>query len=304
MRAVTSARRCALAALFVSLSFVGTSTDARADESDPPEAAPAVELRHSWAADSIATGVMAVTLVTWSAARSSNTSLSCTICDGDGADDVNDVDDVFRNAFRRRDGSAAETASKVMVYGVAPAATLALTMGVAAADHRLAEAPLDALLVAEGTLAGMVANETLGAIVLRERPSVHVLGADDRAVAIRSADALRSFPSGFSGTVMAMTAAAGTVASLRRYRLAPLVWIVGTTLALTTSYLRIAADRSYATDELTGAAVGLAFGAGVPLLFHRRVGQKDGAAERALGRAVVTSSAVPGGRVVGLAWAF
>ena len=103
---------------------------------------------------------------------------------------------------------------------------------------------------------------------------------------------------------MAMTAAAGTVASLRKYRLAPLVWIVGTTLVLTTSYLRIAADRSYATDDLTGAAVGLAFGAGVPLLFHRRAGGQPGAAERALGGAVVTSTAVPGGRVVGLAWGF
>ena len=40
-------------------------------------------------------------------------------------------------------------------------------------------------------------------------------------------------------------------------------------LALATGYLRIAADRHWATDVATGWAVGAAFGVGVPWLLHR-----------------------------------
>jgi membrane-associated phospholipid phosphatase len=87
--------------------------------------------------------------------------------------------------------------------------------GVAAAERRASEVPVNALLVLEASLA---------------------------AIAVNEADALRSFPSRHTASAMAITAAAGTIASLRGYRLAPLVWIVGTTLGLTTTYLRIAAD--------------------------------------------------------------
>ena len=40
-------------------------------------------------------------------------------------------------------------------------------------------------------------------------------------------------------------------------------------LALFTGYLRIAADKHYASDVAVGALMGGLFGAGVPLLLHR-----------------------------------
>jgi hypothetical protein len=103
---------------------------------------------------------------------------------------------------------------------------------------------------------------------------------------------------------MAITAATATIATLRGYRLAPLVWIVGTTVGLTATYLQIAADRAYFTDGVAGAAIGIGVGVLVPVLFHGRVEGRPSAALRWLEGATLTSSAVPGGRVAGLGWAF
>ena len=49
------------------------------------------------------------------------------------------------------------------------------------------------------------------------------------------------------------------------------MWIAGLSFATTGAYLRIAADRHYATDVLTGALVGSAIGFSVPYLAHRPV---------------------------------
>jgi membrane-associated phospholipid phosphatase len=274
-----------------------------APPADEPVTAP-VELRHHVLADGVVSGVLAASLVTWTAAKSSTTSAKCTICDGTAPGKVNPLDDLFRTALRRSDGSAAATASHIVAYGAAPLMGAALTIGVAAADRRSSEVPVNALLVLEASLAAIAVNEGVGALILRERPAVHALDGKEKAIALTEADALRSFPSGHTASVMAITAAAATIASLRGYRLAPLVWIVGTTLGLTTTYLRIAADQSYLTDDLTGAAIGLIVGAGVPLIFHRRIDDSPLGATRWLQGATLTSSAVPGGRVVGLGWAF
>jgi len=263
---------------------------------DEPPTTP-VALHHDLAVDLIATGVLAGGLVTWTAVRPSALRSACVICDGTGGGEggtVNGVDDFFRTAFRRRDGEAADTAGNVVTYGVAPAMGLALTIGAAAADRRADEAPLNSLLVAEASLAAIAANEAFGALLRRPRPDA---SAGDHTVS--------SFPSGSAASIMAITAASATIATLRGYRLAPLVWIMGTTVGLTATYLRIAADKSYFTDNLAGAAIGMSVGTLVPLLFHGRV--EPGAARataslRWLEGATLTTSTVPGGRIVGLGW--
>ena len=68
-----------------------------------------------------------------------------------------------------------------------------------------------------------------------------------------------------------LATSAGTVASMRKHRLAPLMWVAGLSFATTGAYLRIAADRHYATDVLTGAVVGSAIGFSVPYFAHRQV---------------------------------
>ena len=79
-----------------------------------------------------------------------------------------------------------------------------------------------------------------------------------------------SFFSGHTSFAFSLAVASGTVASMRGYRAAPAVWGVGLGAAAVTGYLRIAADRHYATDVMTGALVGSALGFAVPYLLHRR----------------------------------
>ena len=74
-----------------------------------------------------------------------------------------------------------------------------------------------------------------------------------------------SFPSGHTSTrVLASRSAPAIVARMRGYKSEPYVWVVRRTLATTSAYLRIAADKHYLTDVLGGAAIGTACGLTVP----------------------------------------
>jgi membrane-associated phospholipid phosphatase len=73
-----------------------------------------------------------------------------------------------------------------------------------------------------------------------------------------------------------------TVASMRHYRWAPVIWAVGLLGAATVGYLRIAADQHYFTDVLVGAVAGSSIGFAVPYGLHR-------------GPSALAVSPVPGG---------
>lgn len=125
----------------------------------------------------------------------------------------------------------------------------------------------------------------------RERPFVHVLPADEKSRTAHPSDNNLSFFSGHTTLAFAVATSSGTIASMRGYRLAPAVWAAGMSLAALSGYLRIAGDRHYLTDVLAAAAVGSAFGVGVPLLFH---------APRSENAATLRFQ--PLGSSVGLAW--
>src|SRR5262249_22614926 len=78
-----------------------------------------------------------------------------------------------------------------------------------------------------------------------------------------------SFYSGDTTVAFALGVSAATVTSMRGYRWAPVVWVAGIGLGVTTGYLRMAADRHFFTDVLTGAVVGSAIGFAVPSLLHK-----------------------------------
>lgn len=301
-------------ALLVGLACVLAGTRATAQEPSPaapPSVAgpapapltPPIQLRYNLLVDGITTGVMAASLVTWGILKTHVGIDSCVICDGE-AGKVNAVDDFFRDTMRQRDGTPAATLSHILSYGGGPIMGVVLTVGVAAADHRIEEAPVNALLVVQASLAAVLLKEAVTAVFRRERPIVHAAEGDAKAELLAEGDPLESFPGGHTASIMAITASAATIATLRGYRLAPLVWIIGSMLGVTSTYLRIASDQHYFTDNVAGAAIGIGVGAGLPLLFHGRIDERPGVATRWLRGAMVTSSAVPGGRVVGLGWAF
>jgi membrane-associated phospholipid phosphatase len=274
-----------------------------------PDAAAAepqrVELRHDLRIDIPVTAAMAGGLASWTLVRDDVISDECRICDGPGTS-VNGLDAWFRDALKRPDVEPSRIASNVLSYGVGPVGIVTLAT-IASFDHNksLRDAPIDLLLLAEGTLASLVVSESLKPLMLRERPAFHALDADARASYAKKDEPYLSFPSGHGGTLVAMTAAAGTIALQRGYRLAPLVWVSGIVFGVATSYMRIAADRHYFTDVLGGWAIGGVVGGGVPWLFHRPI-RSEGATDALslLGRGRLASQAITGGRLVTLTWTF
>ena len=120
-------------------------------------------------------------------------------------------------------------------------------------------------VVQAGVAAGLI-NEILKIAVARQRPYARFKG---RSVMQRPGEAYTSFFSGHAALVFAMATSSGTVASLRGYDSASVLWGGGLAIAVATSYLRIASDTHYTTDVLFGAGLGTVLGIGIPRLFHR-----------------------------------
>jgi membrane-associated phospholipid phosphatase len=265
-----------------------------------PEAVPLtppVELVHDWRVDVAATAALTVVVVVWRFARDPLEPSTCRWCDGNAPGDVNGVDDWFRRTFRHGDTQPANVTSYVLAFGVAPVSAAVLSVAAAAVDRRTGEAALDVVAVAEGGLTAMLVTEILEPIALRMRPYVHATVDDrERAALVEGGGAFHSFPAGHVVETFGVAAASGVIASMRGYRLAPLVWVAGMTLGVATAYTRVAADRHYFTDTLAGAAIGTLTGAAVPLLFHRPVASASAP--------TLTVAPIPHGRLVGVSWPF
>ena len=164
-------------------------------------------------------------------------------------------------------------------FVAAPVVTLG-GIGVAAlADDRGEEWVTDGLIVLETSILSSAFTNLVKGIVGRQRPEIHYRATGDFLTAAPTQEDNLSFFSGHSSFTMSLAVSAGTVASLRGYRAAPYIWTAGVGLSLTTGYLRIAADRHWTTDVVTGWLVGAAFGVAVPLL--HRTSTSSSARERA-----------------------
>lgn len=221
------------------------------------------ELRYSPAADSAITVVAGGFWIGSELLRSKIAPRTCRWCE------ANALDSSARAALRWSAPDAADKASNVTAFIATP--VVAIGMSVLAAEHQraLAQAPLDALFVTEATLLALDVCSVLKLATARERPFVHVLAPDRKGFPSDPSDDNLSFVSGHTTATFAMAAAAGTVATLRHYDWAPLVWVAGLGGATTTGYLRIAADKHWLTDVLGGSALGVAVGAGATALLHR-----------------------------------
>jgi len=184
----------------------------------------------------------------------------CRVC-GAGA-----LDTWTRQELRWADGRGAGTASDVMLVGLpllAGGALLASSFG--AGDARTALE--DALMMAEAASAALLATQVAKLAVARLRPYAWADPGGDHGP-----DSRRSFWSGHTAFTFAAASAAGTVARLRGYRSWPWILGVGLAGAAATGWLRMAADRHWASDVAVGAVAGTLAGVGLPLWLHARRG--------------------------------
>ncbi len=194
-------------------------------------------------------------------------SSSCRWCDrnANGSDGLNAFDRSARNALKWSNTSAAGTISDVSTFVVTPLFIAGLDLAAAGSPHRWRRWAMDILIISEATALSGALNYIVKYAASRQRPFVHFemlsgvkykTNVDDNA----------SFFSGHTTFAFAVATAGGTVASLRHYKWAPLIWAVGMSVATFSGYLRIAADQHYLSDVIVGAVVGSAIGAGLPLL--------------------------------------
>jgi membrane-associated phospholipid phosphatase len=173
---------------------------------------------------------------------------------------TNRFDGWARDRLRWSNPGTAGTASDVLANGVLPVAVLANSF----LSARQGGAPgafwEDALVIAEAAAVSGLLNGVAKDVTARRRPNA---GPD------ATGSSNRAFFSGHTTQAFSLAAAAGTVSSLRGYPSAPWVWAGGMTLASAVGYLRVAGDQHWATDVLTGAAVGGLVGWAVPWVFHR-----------------------------------
>lgn len=180
------------------------------------------------------------------------------------------MDDAVRDGLLWEDKHRAHSISNLTGFVGAPLFALGGIGLAATLDDRRDNWLADGLIVAESAAIAGVINFAIKAAVARERPFVHQLAPEDKPNTERPQDNNQSFYSGHSTLSMSLAVSAGTVAHMRGYRYAPALYGGGIALSLTTGYLRIAADKHWSTDVLTGWIVGAAIGYAVPRFLHRK----------------------------------
>jgi len=255
-----------LAPMAAALMLLG---DARPALADPPSA-PHPDLRHDTAADLVITGAGGILWISSELLKAQLGPSACRWCDrhADGSDALNAVDATTRDALRWSNPSTADALSYGTGFVLAPIAAFGLDAVAAGHDGRADGFAVDAMVILEAAVIAADVNQIVKFSAGRERPFVHALPPDAKSRTSQPSDNNVSFFSGHTTLAFSLATASGTVASMRGYRLAPLVWGVGMGFAATTGYLRIAGDKHYLTDVVTAAIVGSGIGFAVPYLFH------------------------------------
>jgi membrane-associated phospholipid phosphatase len=171
----------------------------------------------------------------------------------------------MRNALRWNDTGLANTLSNVTGYVLAPVTAVGWMM-LASGEHRTRRRAYDDVTpVIQSAIVASLLQHVTKLAVARQRPYAHYAAP---GTLVPSEEDNVSFFSGHTTLTFSLAVSAGTVANMRGYAFAPYIWASGLTLAATTGYLRVAADRHYVTDVLTGAAVGSLVGCVWPRLIH------------------------------------
>ena len=186
-------------------------------------------------------------------------STNCRWCNPDGLD----VD--VRNALLWSNTVRATNLSNFTGYVAAPGFSLGLTIAGTVTRGGALPAVLDDVLpVIDSALAAEVLVQTTKFAVARQRPGVHFgLPAPPQL------EDNVSFFSAHSASTFAFATGAAMIARHHHSWAEPYLWTIGYTLAATTAYLRIAADKHYFTDVITGTVVGIGAGLAIPIVEER-----------------------------------
>ncbi|MDB4955675.1 MAG: phosphoesterase PA-phosphatase related protein [Myxococcales bacterium] len=185
--------------------------------------------------------------------------VTCRWCEPDA------FDHSVRDALVWSNPSRAALLSNLTGYVIAPLFTAGVMLyDLSTTDPATSRVIDDVTPVLETVVLSQLLTQAVKFAGGRARPFVHfglpgAPGVDDNL----------SFFSGHTALTFGLATSAGIIAHRRHYKLEPVIWGVGMTLAATTGYLRIAADKHYLTDVLVGAVVGVGSGLAVPLLMRR-----------------------------------
>jgi membrane-associated phospholipid phosphatase len=193
--------------------------------------------------------------------------------------ETNAFDSAVRSAFNPSLGPSPEgvpalhVASNLLGFVALPVSVLGLDALLAWREGGRPDTfAVDVVLILEATFSSLMVNQLVKFAVGRGRPYTFGATGEQLAQGHDLADNNLSFYSGHSNFAFAAVASAATIAGLRGYRWAWVVWAVGLPLATTTAVLRLAADKHWATDVVVGSGLGLATGILMPTLLHGRVG--------------------------------
>ena len=139
----------------------------------------------------------------------------------------------------------------------------AATLWIQAAPHGQREVAEDLLVLTESATTGILLTQGVKYAVARLRPDAWARGT------IRSPDDYLSFWSGHTSFVFTTAAAATQIARLRGRTGWKWLGLATFGAAALTGYLRVAADRHWATDVIASAVVGTTTGLVVPLLAYQ-----------------------------------
>lgn len=207
--------------------------------------------------DLAVTGIAASGWIIMMAAKNQIAPSKCRWCD------VDPFDEWGHDNIRWSNTGAADAAVHVTGYALAPLAAFGLDALAAGRDGVISDFFVDALLIAEASALSCFTAEIVKISTGRQRPYAHFGGGS-----VSPRDNM-SFYSGHTSLAFSLAVSSGTVATMRGYGLAPVIWGAGLAVAAATGYLGLAADRHYLTDVIAGAVIGSAFGFGIPYIFHR-----------------------------------
>jgi hypothetical protein len=178
--------------------------------------------------------------------------------------------------------------------GLAMSSAIGLTAAAGANDNdTFAHLAENTTIVLESMSTAMALNQMTKLLAGRQRPCAH-FGLDrERPCFSEGSDNNLSSFSGHAAFTSSLAVSSGMVASMRGYRLAPLVWASGAVITVSTGYLRLAADKHYLSDVVTGTVIGSAIGFFVPYLFHGPRPSSDVAASPATESAASALRAQP-----------